>query len=244
MCAVSRTAHVRSVVKLRGSDGVADACRTVTDRRDLFFAVDIGDLMNEAVTLCAFEDLEHFFIADIASPAAVDLVFSHVAHTKAEVTVDLTGAFTAHCLLSAAGARTGGVLVILAQPVADMFYRYRLAFGLDCLFNRHNMHTDAGASRRNHRGNAFQRHLCHQVEEGRKLRMFRNEIIIQHHELRRAGNEDRDIVLKGLFRILTVGFQDTDPAQAVDHLLCLFKRHVIAFRNLFGRIGNSGLLER
>ena len=79
------------------------------------------------------------------------------------------------------------------------------------LFNRDDMHADAIAAERNHRGDAFQRHLCHQIEECGNLGMLIRELVIHHHELGRAGHEDRHIVLLVMILILTVHFEHTDP---------------------------------
>ena len=121
MRTVSRTAHVRRVVQLRRTDRIADTRSTVADADDLVFAVDIRNLMHEAMTLRALEDLHCFVICDIASRSAVHAVFCKIPYTDAELAVDFTGTLTAHCLLLAACALTDRILVILIQPVAQMF---------------------------------------------------------------------------------------------------------------------------
>ncbi len=38
-------------------------------------------------------------------------------------------------------------------------------------------------------------------------------------------------------------FDDADPAQPFNHLLCVFKRHVVHLRQFGDRVGNAGFFE-
>ena len=200
--------------------------------------------MHEAVALRPVQNLQDLIIGDVSSHIPVHAVFCHIADADAELAVDLTAAFVPHRLLFAAGALTDRILVILVEPVADMLHRDRLAFGFNRLFDRDNMHADTRASGRDHRGDAFQRHLGHQVEEGRKVGVLGGELIIHHHEFRRTRHKDRHIVLNGLGRVFPVGLDDTDPGQMIEHLLGILHRHAVHLGELFDTVRNSCLLER
>ena len=243
MCTVRTAGHIRRIVQLRCSQSVADARRAVADGDDLVFAVDIGDLVNQSFTFAAGKVGKRFFIGDIASHAAVHAVFRHIADAHAVIAGDLAGTLTAHRLLDAACALSDGILVIFIQPVRDMFNADRGILMFNCLFDRNDVHTDASSSRRNHRGNAFQRHLGHQVEERCQLRVLLCQLGVHHHELSGSRNEDRHIILLSLIRILTRHLQHADPAQMIDHLLRLFQRHAVALCDLFRQIADTCLFE-
>ena len=114
MGTVCASGHVGSVVKLGSTDGIAYTGCAIADTDDLVFAVNVCNLMNKAVTFRALKDFKSLLIGDIASHAAVDAVFSHVADTDAEFAVDFAASLAAHFLLFAAGALADGILVILA----------------------------------------------------------------------------------------------------------------------------------
>ena len=125
-----------------------------------------------------------------------------------------------------------------------MFDRTALTFVFDGLFNRNDVHADACSAKRYHRGNALERHLGHEVEEGRKFRMLGGQLIVHHHELGGTRNEDRHIVNHVLVRGFTVCLNDTDPGQMIEHLLGVLDAHVVHFRDIFEIIRHSCLLER
>ena len=106
------------------------------------------------------------------------------------------------------------------------------------------MHPDTGTSRGNHFRDAGQRQLGHQVEEGGQLREFIGEFFLHHHKFRAARDENRQFILQVFIRGLrTVLFNDADPAQPFDHLLCVFKGHVVHFCQFRNGIGHTGLFE-
>ena len=125
VCSVSRTAHIRRVIKLRGTDSVADARSAVTDTNDLVLAVDVRYLMDKAVTFCTPEDLHSFFLRDVAAGMPLDAELSQVTDTYAELALDLSVAFSTHSLLLTAGALSDTDLsVVLIEPVGDALEAY------------------------------------------------------------------------------------------------------------------------
>ena len=70
--------------------------------------------------------------------------------------------------------------------------------------DRDDVHADARASLGNHRSYALERHLRHEIEKCRKVRMLVRELVIHHHELGGSGHEDWHIVLlrvSGIFPV-------------------------------------------
>ena len=240
---VGAAGHIRGIVKLARSQGVADAGGAVAYRDDLLLAVDIRDLVNEAVALGALEYLHNLVVAYVAAHIAVDAVFRHIADADAEFAVYLAGALAAHCLLLAAGALADGVFIVFLEPVGDVLHARGLALALDSLLDRDNVHSDSGSSGGYHRGHVLKRHLGHKVEEGREIRVLSRQLVVHHHKLRRAGHEDGHVILLVLIRVLPVHLENAHPAQVVDHLLALLLGHIVHLREGRSVVGDAGLLE-
>ena len=240
---VGAAGHIGGIVKLAGTEGVADTGGAVADGDDLFLSVDICDLVDKAVTLRPFQDFQGLFIADVTAHASVDTVLCHVADAHTEFAVDLAGALPAHGLLLAAGALSHRIFVILAEPVGNVFHAGGEILMLDGLFYGNDVHAYAGASRRNHGGDVFQGHLGHQIEEGGQPGMLCRQLIIHHHEFRGTRHEDGHVVLLVMVFILPVHFDHADPDQMVHHLFGVLVRHLVDFGQLFNIIGLAGLLE-
>ena len=240
---VGTAGHIGGIVKLAGTESVADTGGAVADGDDLFLSVDICDLVDKAVALRPFQDFQGFFIADVAAHASVDTVLRHVADAHTEFAVDLAGAFPAHGLLLAAGTLAHRIFVILIEPVGNVFHAGGEVLMLDGLFHGNDVHAYAGASRRNHGSDVFQGHLSHQIEEGGQLRMLSCQLIIHHHKFRGTRYEDGHIVLLVMVFILPVHFDHADPDQMVHHLFGVLVRHLVDFSQLFNIIGLAGLLE-
>ena len=199
--------------------------------------------MNKAVPLGTLQKLHHLIIRSIAARISGHTEFCHVADADAEFSRNLTVTFAAHLLLFPAGAESDGILIILIEPMREMLDTDRLILRLNCLLHRNHMHTDSGTAERNHGCHSLERHLRHQIEEGRKIRMLFRQRSLHHHELRRSWNKNRDIVLQVMILILTVQLHDTGPDQMIDDFLRLFLRHVILLRQLFRRVVDAGLSE-
>ena len=106
------------------------------------------------------------------------------------------------------------------------------------------MHADACAARWHHLRNARKGKLGHQIEKGRELREFVRQLFLHHHEFRRSGHKNRQLILQMFIRCFcTVLLDDADPAEPLDHLLRVLKAHFVLFRELRHRIGHTGLFE-
>ena len=94
--------------------------------------------------------------------------------------------------------------LVLLQPVGQVLDRQRLALGRDGLFDRDDVHADAGASGRHHLGDARQRQIRHALEEVRRLREHIRLLGVDHHDLGAAGNEHVQHPALLMVRILAV----------------------------------------
>ena len=98
-------------------------------------------------------------------------VVGKITDADAPLALNVAGALAADALLLAAGAHGhADVALVLLQPMGQVLDRQRLALGRDGLFDRNDVHTDAGASGRHHLGDARQRQIRHALEEVRRLR--------------------------------------------------------------------------
>ena len=114
---VGRAAQVRRVEQLRSAQRVADVDLAVADGEDLVLAVDIGDLVHEAVLLGGDEGLDDLVIGDEVALARLDEVVGHVAHADAPFLRVVRAALAAGALAQAAGAGACGVAVVLLEPM-------------------------------------------------------------------------------------------------------------------------------
>ena len=241
--AVSGGRHVRRVVELGRAQGVADAYGAVADGNDLILAVNVGDLVDIAVTLGTLEDLIDFFPRNIAADSAVILIFGEIAAGDTELSAHLAGSLSSHALLLAAGALGDTELIILFKPVGEMLDGDGFVLHADCLLDRDDMHADSGAALGDHLGDAAERKLCHQVEEGGKLRELVREGGLHHHEFRGARDEDRQIILFVLVLTLARHLDDADPAELFHHVLRVLNGHFVDAGKLPDGVGYARFLE-
>ena len=168
---VSGGGQVRRVEQLTGAQRVADADGTIADAEDLVLTVDVRDLVDIAAVLGLLENLHGLLIGDVAAVVRLTAVVGEVTDADAPLAFHVAGALAADALLLAAGAHGhADVTLVLLQPVGQVLDRQRLALGRDGLFDRDDVHADAGASGRHHLGDARQRQIRHALEEVRRLR--------------------------------------------------------------------------
>ena len=113
----------------------------------------------------------------------------------------------------------------------------------DGLLDRDDMHADTGAALWDHLGDAAERKLCHQVEEGGKLRELVREGGLHHHEFRGARDEDRQIILFVLVLTLARHLDDADPAELFHHVLRVLNGHFVDAGKLPDGVGYARFLE-
>ena len=212
---ISGSRQVRRIEQLRGAQRIADADSTVADAEDLVLAVDIRDLVDIAAVLGLLEDLHGLFISDVAAVVRLAAVVSEVADADAPLAFHVAGALTADALLLAAGAHGhADVTLVLLQPVGQVLDRQRLALGRNGLFDRDDVHTDAGASGRHHLGDARQRQIRHALEEVGRLREHIRLLGVDHHDLGAAGNEHIQHPALFVVRVLAVEVLPVELNQA------------------------------
>ena len=132
-------------------------------------------------------------------------VVGKITDADAPLALNVAGALATDALLLAAGAHAhANMPLILLQPVGQMLDRQRLALGRDRLFDRNDMHADAGASGRHHLGDARQRQIGHAFKEIGRLREHVRLLGIDHHDLGAAGNEHVQHPALFMVRILAV----------------------------------------
>ena len=244
MRAVSGCGQIRRIVQLRCAQRVADSRRTVADRNDFVFAVDVGDLVHVTVTLGSLENFQNFIVGEITPHASLDTVLRHIANADAVFSFNVAASLTACCLLLAACADADGIFVIFVQPVRDVLDGNRLALVLDSLLDRNDMHTDACSSRRHHLRDTGQRQLCHQIKKCKQLRMLVRQLIIHDHELSGARDENRNIV--HLFPVAVLAadhLKDTGPGEVFHHFLRILHRHIVHLCELADCVWHTRLLE-
>ena len=127
--------------------------------------------MDEAVILGRLQNVHGFFVGDVVALAGLAAVVGKVAHADAPAHVVVRAALAEHGAARAAGTLADAdVPLIFFQPVGKMLDVERLVFHRNGLFDRNDVHTDAGASGRHHLGDARQRQIRHALEEVRRLR--------------------------------------------------------------------------
>ena len=187
ICALGKVGRVE---EQRGAQGVADLDVAVADVEDVIVAVDVGDLVNVAVFLGLFQDIEGFFLRDVVSAAGFDCVVGHVADLNAPVLAVVGAALAQHRPGRAAGADTGGEMaLVFLQPIGDFFQFDRLPAHLDFLLHRDHMHADAVAAGRHHRGDVLQRQEGHAFKHSGDRRILFDPVLRGIEQLRRTRHK-------------------------------------------------------
>ena len=198
--------------------------------------------MDETVLLRLAEDLKRLFVGDVA-PAFIGLhhIIGHIAHGDAPIRDIITAAFPHLGAAHPAGTGGCGKLVVLFQPVGNMLDVDGLVLRLDGLLHRDDMHADACASRRNHRGDLLKGQEGHPLKESGKLRMFIDPALVHVEEFRAAGNETGQHIAFFMVWVLAVEIlpmvlQQADLAHLLKELLQLFPLYAGKLNELFERL--------
>ena len=85
LCRIGRAGQVRRIEEHARAQGIADLHIAVADVEDLRLAVDVRDLVDEAVVLCLLDDLERLIGRDVVGTVRLDRVVSHIADLDAPV---------------------------------------------------------------------------------------------------------------------------------------------------------------
>ena len=231
MGAVRGGGHVRGVEQLRCPETVAGSGGAVADADDALWAVDVDDLVDEALLLGAVDDLQRFIAGDVLRVlAGGDEEFGDVSDTDAHMAFDVADAFATDALGLAAGADHGAEGVIFVQPVgevldADLFVGVR-----DGLLDRDDVHADAGASRRDEFRGQLQGLLGREVEHGGHFGVVVRQSRVLDHVLTGTDDPFRNGILDAVVPVVPVLFDDADPEEMVNDLLCFFNAHVVLER--------------
>ena len=244
-CHIGRARHIGSIKQLGCPKGVTDIDIAVTDGKYLILAVNVGNLMHEPVILRTLENLHHFIVCNISSTLIrLHYIVRHIAYRDAPVFGIIGAAFIISLAGHSAGAGACGVFaIIFLKPVGDMLDINGLILHLNGFLHWYDMHTDACASRRNHRGYLLQRKPGHPLEEPAQFRMLLQLLLIHIGEFRAAWHEHRKHVLLLPLWILPVVFDKTYPAHFIQQFLKflfffprnlqhLFKRHRLSHLHL------------
>ena len=236
---IGAAGHVWGVEQLAGAQGVAHVDVAVADAEDLLLAVDVGDLVDEAVVLGLLEDLHHLVIGDVLAPLGLYDIVGHIAHADAPVLHIVAAALAQLGAAGAAGAHALGVLaLVLMQPIGDLLQTDGLVLRLDGFLHRDDVHTDARPSGRHHGGDLLQGQHGHPLEEGRHLGMLVDLASAHVQELGAAGDEQGQhpaLFVAGVLavQILPVIFQQAQPGHLVQQLFQGFPLH-------FGQLHHLG----
>ena len=202
---IGAAAQVGRVEELGCPQGVADVDVAVADAENLLLAVDVGDLVDEAVVLRLAENLKGLLLGDVAAPVGLHDVVCHVAHGDAPVLRIIGATLVEGPAGQAAGAGGFGVLtLVLVQPVGDVLDGDGLALGGDGLLHRDDVHADARAAGRHHGSDPLQGLEAHALEELAKLRVLLQLLGIHIRELGAAGDKQRDHIPLLVVRVLAV----------------------------------------
>ena len=231
--------EVGRVEQLRGTKRIADVHVAVADGEDLVLAVDVGDLVDEAVVLRALEDVEGLLARDVVAAVRLDDVVRHVANGDAPV-VEVIAAALAHALAThAAAAGAGGVFaIVLVEPVLDVLDGDGLVLMLDGALDGNNVHADARASGRHERCRAGERALRGLLEELGENRVLLELAPAHVEELRRSRHEHGENPLLLMLGILPVVFEEAHVGDLVEHGFELLRRDA---RRLDGGLERVGL---
>ena len=214
---IGRAAQVGGVEHLAQTQRVADVHVAVADGEDLVLAVNVGDLVHEAVVLGPLQDAQHLVVVHIVALFGLHQIVRHVAHADAPVFRVVAAALAQLCPAHAAAAGAGGVLaVVLFQPVADVLDVHRLVLGLDGLLHRDDVHADARAPGGYHGGDVLQGQEGHPLKEGGHLRVLLDLVLLHVEELGAARHEHGQNVLLFMPLVLPVVFQKADVAHLIE----------------------------
>ena len=240
---IGAAGHIGGVEELTGAQGVAHVDVAVADAKDLLLAVDIGNLVDEAVVLGLFEDLHHLFIGDVLAPLGLHDIVGHVAHTDAPVLHIVAAALAQLGAAGAAGAHALGVLaLVLMEPVGDLLQADGLVLRLDGLLHGDNVHTDTRPSGRHHGGDLLQGQHGHPLEEGRHLWVLVDLASAHVQELGAAGHEQGQhpaLFVVGVLavQILPVIFQKAQPGHFIQQLFQGLSLHFGQIHHLADGLG-------
>ena len=228
-------AHVRRVEQLRRAQRIADVDVAVADREDLVFAVDVGDLMDEAVFFALLEDLERLLFGDVMTALLrFHHIVGHIADRDAPAFRVVRAAFVVGLARIAAGAGGGGILaVVFVKPVGDLFEVDRFVFHFDRFFDRNDMHADTAAARGHHRGDLFQRQTCHALKEPAKLRVLFQKRLVHVGKLAGTGDEHRQHPLLFVLLVFIVPLDQTVFAHLRKQIQQVFLCHAHVLDKLF-----------
>ncbi len=232
--------EVGRIEQLRGSQCIANLYVAVADRENLSFPVDIGNLVHEAVVLRFLEDGHRLVVGNVMAASRLGTVVCHVAHGEAPVAI-VVGAALVHLLAAvAAGADSHAEMPLVAlEPIGKVLDVHRLIFHRDGFLHGDDVHADAGAAHRDHRGNLFQRQEGHPLEEHGQLGMAVHQVGVhvrvfggtRHEErnpvdtvfpvVRRTGNR----AVLGVF-VAVVVFDHAEIRQLVEQFIerCVIRR--------------------
>ena len=240
---IGAAGHIGRVEHLAGPQGVAHVDVAVADTKDLLLAVDVGDLVDEAVVLRLLEYGHRLVIGNVLAPLGLHHIVGHVAHGDAPVLHIVAAALAQLVAAGAAGAHTFGVLAfILVQPVGDLLQPDGLLLRLDGLLHRDHVHTDARASGGHHRRDLLQGQHGHALKERRHLRV-RVDLAPPHiQKLGAAGHEqgqDVPLLVVRVFavQVLPVVLNETQPGHFVQQLLQGLAFHLRQLHQLLDGLG-------
>ena len=220
-CHIGAAGQVGGIEQLRGTQGIANIDVAVADSKDLVCAVDVGDLVYKAVFFALAEDLQSFFLGNVAAAfTGLHHIVGHIAHGNTPA-LGIVGTALVKGLagLAAGTGRSGILALVLIQPVRDVLHRNGLVFRFNGLFHRDHVHTDARASGRHHGGDLLQGQTAHPLEETAHFGMFLQNCIVHVGELSAAGNEHGQHPLLGAGGVLPVVFQNALEREVVQDLL-------------------------
>ena len=239
---IGRARQVGRVEQLRGAQGITHVDVAVADSEDLVLAVDVGDLVHEAVVLGLAQDVVNLVAGHVMATICLDHVVGHIAHGDAPIGRVVGAALTHHATARAATAGAGGILtLVFVEPMLDMLNRHRRARGIDSLLDRNDVHADTGASERHHRRSLGQRPLGRLLKELGIDRMLLELAHAHVEELGGTRHQHGQHPLLGALGVFPVVLEQTRVAHVVEHLLDIGLGHAGELDHLGQRIGTTHL---
>ena len=159
-------------------------------------------------------------------------IFRHISYRYAPVVFNITSTFTSNPLLPSAGTYIQSILVIFVEPVRKLLIGNGFTLSVDGLLDRYNMHTKSAAALRHHVSDLADRYHGGIVEERSDLRMLLHQLPGHQHILTGTDYPFGNKITFLVFRVLTIIFKKTLPADALGHLCRLFDGHLISFSKL------------